>query len=76
MPRFLGIDPGLNKTGYAVVDSLNSEFKIVKSGVIKTEPSDPLANRLQKIYINLFNIINQFKPDFAGIEDTLSLIHI
>lgn len=70
MVRVLGIDPGLNQTGYAIVECRKDEFKIAKSGLIKTLPSAPLPERIHKIYHELFNIITSFSISLAGIEDT------
>ncbi len=70
MARVLGIDPGLAKTGYAVIESNKGEFQILASGVIKTSTSDSLATRIHIIHNNLFNIITQYRPNFASIEET------
>ncbi|MBZ5670646.1 MAG: crossover junction endodeoxyribonuclease RuvC, partial [Acidobacteriia bacterium] len=37
--RVIGIDPGLNMTGYGVVESRGSEVKLVEAGVIQLPPS-------------------------------------
>lgn len=70
MARILGIDPGLNKTGFAIIEAVRDEFRIIKSGVIKTLPSDSLPKRLQQIYESLTNITTTIKIDIAGIEET------
>ena len=70
MANILGIDPGLNKTGFAIIEKNRDQFRIIKSGVITTSASDELSKRLKQIYTSLCEIIASTKIDLAGIEDT------
>lgn len=67
--RILGIDPGLNKTGYAVVDSSGSGCRRVCSGVLNV-PKGELAQRLGFIFTELHKIVEEFHPDCSAIEKT------
>ncbi|WP_020474055.1 crossover junction endodeoxyribonuclease RuvC [Zavarzinella formosa] len=69
--RILGLDPGLNTTGYALIDSSVSGVRLVEAGVIKPtvkrETAD-MAQRLRRLYDGVMEIITQFKPDALSVE--------
>jgi crossover junction endodeoxyribonuclease RuvC len=67
--RFLGIDPGTATTGYGVIDVEDGEMVLVAYGVISTRAKTPMARRLVKIYRELSELIAQYKPDAAGVEE-------
>jgi len=60
----LGIDPGLENTGYGIVDS----GKLIKCGVILTSKKDSSVDRLGKIYEELEKIIKKYKVTEMAIE--------
>lgn len=64
----LGIDPGLNATGYGIVDYNNSGLKFIGAGFIKTSHKDNIDLRLLKIYRDLVNIITKYKLDTIVLE--------
>ncbi len=66
----IGIDPGLGKTGWAVISKDGNNLKYISSGVIKTEAASALPDRIHHIYQNLANIIQKFKPNEFAIEET------
>ena len=69
--RILGIDPGLNITGYGVIDILgHQQIEIVEAGVVRSKRKDEFQTRLASIYDGVFDVIESLKPD------CLSLIHI
>lgn len=62
----LGIDPGLQVTGYAV---LEAGPKIVEAGVIKSEGAGKdLAPRIQSLYQGVVEVIEQFRPGVVAVE--------
>lgn len=67
--RILGIDPGLNFTGYGIVDSNLNGCTRVASGVIKV-PEGELSDRLGYIFKELSEIIQTHSPQFSAIEKT------
>lgn len=69
MPRILGIDPGIRKTGYGIVDVEGSVYRHVASGMIKPDPAAPIEERLLRICSELTRIIEREKPDRAAIEN-------
>ena len=66
----LGVDPGLNNTGWAVVRKSGSLIDYIKSGVIKTSPKEKLANRLLIINQAVQQIIKLYCPNQFAIEET------
>lgn len=69
MMRILGLDPGTATTGYGVIDVDEGVFTAVVYGVIRTPASAEMPHRLQQIQQELQAIIDEFKPDSAGIEE-------
>ncbi len=68
MKTFLGIDPGLSKTGYGIVSYDGSSYKCITYGVIETDRGLTSGKRLQLIYKKLKSIIAHYLPDEAAIE--------
>ncbi len=68
--RILAIDPGLNKTGWAIVDYKDNCTYFVACGTIKTDSKNTLPQRLSDIHHQLEGIIVRFGPHEAAIEET------
>lgn len=66
----IGIDPGLIKTGWGIINKVNNEIKYINSGTIITNTKLPLSSRLLNIYSNIDNLIKLYKPDNFSIEET------
>ena len=66
----LGIDPGLQKTGWGIIHIEGSRLQYRDSGLIKTSAQSPLANRLAVLHEGLADIIKQYGPAAAAIEET------
>ncbi|MFO7320191.1 MAG: crossover junction endodeoxyribonuclease RuvC [Chloroflexota bacterium] len=66
----LGIDPGTATVGYGLVRELSDgSLQAVHYGVIVTPPSLPMNERLEIIFKDLTALIEQYKPDRAGVEE-------
>ena len=71
--RILGIDPGLNITGYGVIDILgHQQIEIVEAGVVRSKRKDEFQTRLASIYDGVFDVIESLKPDCMGLEELYS----
>jgi len=68
--RIIGIDPGLEHTGWGIIDSEGSRISFVAAGVINTSPKNPAPDRLVKIDAELQKILDLWKPDTAAVEET------
>lgn len=67
--RILGIDPGLNATGWGVIDQTGSRLSAVAWGVIKAPARATMAERLCFIYDALDALIGEHGPAEAAVED-------
>lgn len=66
----LGIDPGTAIVGYGLVREENDGSLIaVEYGVIRTPAKTPMVERLETIYDSLGDIVKQFQPDRAAVEE-------
>lgn len=68
--RILGIDPGLVKTGWGIIESEGHNLRFVSSGLIKPNRNNSLPDRLKVIDEEIQQVISQFSPDTAAIEET------
>ncbi len=68
--RILGIDPGLLKTGWGIIDLKGNSLSYVASGLIKSKSSEALYVRLSRIDFELTKIVREYAPDSAAIEET------
>ena len=67
--RILGVDPGLRRTGYGLVDvSAQSSIKLVEAGTIEPDEKDLFENRIHKIHLNLEKIISAHNPEVMVLE--------
>ncbi|MEM7331201.1 MAG: crossover junction endodeoxyribonuclease RuvC [Chloroflexota bacterium] len=67
--RIIGLDPGTATTGYGIIDASPDELVPVTYGVISTSPKLEMPQRLQQIYQELTELINEYKPVSAGVEE-------
>ena len=66
--RLLGIDPGTGITGFGVVDVKDGKYKLVDAGVVRTKAHTPQKERLETIFENISEIIEEHKPQIMSIE--------
>ncbi|MFC3339722.1 crossover junction endodeoxyribonuclease RuvC [Paracandidimonas soli] len=66
--RILGIDPGLRRTGFGVIDIQGATPHYVASGVIVAPTDLPLAQRLKVILDNLREVARMHEPEIAAME--------
>ena len=70
--RVLGIDPGLNITGYGFVEEKNGCVKILEAGIIGPKRTAKIQDRLAKIYSILGELVDEHKPDVLVLEKLYS----
>lgn len=68
--RVIGIDPGLNKCGWGIIDYDQGRLKHVANGIIKTPPKQILSKRLLNIDEELSKVLKSWSPQRAAIEET------
>ena len=65
----LGIDPGLTRTGYGVLEARGSRVRTVAVGVIRTDPRAAIGERLVELRRDLTSIIGEYRPDEVAMEE-------
>lgn len=70
MVRIIGIDPGLRRTGWGVIESDGVRLSYVASGYVASDSDDVLAYRLREIFEGVSGVLASFKPREAAVEET------
>ncbi|HWK13697.1 MAG TPA: crossover junction endodeoxyribonuclease RuvC [Rhizobiaceae bacterium] len=68
--RIIGIDPGLRRTGWGVVESLGNALTFIASGTVRSDEKASLAERLRQIHDGLAEVLAQHVPAEAAVEQT------
>jgi crossover junction endodeoxyribonuclease RuvC len=75
--RVLGIDPGLTRCGYAVVDGRGTRsVRAVSLGVITTPATDALPQRLGALRTEFTELIREFSPDVVAVEQVFFQVNV
>ena len=70
--RILGIDPGLNTTGYGVIEVALGGVKLIEAGVIRGKTRGSLEARLKEIHEGVVEVIASLKPQAMAVEQLYS----
>ena len=68
--RIIGIDPGLRRTGWGIVEADGVRLSYVASGLITSDSAEDLAYRLRQLYLGLIGVLASYRPQEAAIEET------
>ncbi|BCH22419.1 crossover junction endodeoxyribonuclease RuvC [Mesorhizobium sp. L-8-10] len=68
--RIVGIDPGLRRTGWGIVESLGNSLRFVASGTVRSDDKAALASRLCQLHDGLAEVLHAHMPDEAAVEAT------
>jgi crossover junction endodeoxyribonuclease RuvC len=68
--RIIGLDPGLRRTGWGVVESLGNALRFVASGTVTSDENQDLAVRLCQLHDGIGAVIASYSPDEAAVEQT------
>jgi crossover junction endodeoxyribonuclease RuvC len=68
--RIIGIDPGLQRTGWGIIDIAGNKLTHISHGVVATSTVAATAERLKAIFDGLTQMITLWQPDEAAIEET------
>lgn len=75
--RVLGIDPGLTRCGYAVVDGRGpTAATAISLGVIRTPSTDPLPERLASLRREFESLIAEYRPDVVAVEQVFFQVNV
>ena len=70
--RILGIDPGLNVTGYGVLDVAGNVPRLVEAGVVRGTAGASITARVAEIHAGVADVIASLKPHVVAIEELYS----
>ena len=66
--RIIGIDPGLGRVGYGIIEIQNGKKTLLDCGVIETKKNNKEEDRLYEIFKDLNILLNNWNPDIAAVE--------
>ena len=67
--RILGIDPGIESTGYGIIESDGTNHAAILFGAVKTRPRKPFHERLLRIFTELTDILSRERAEVMVIEE-------
>ena len=70
--RVIGLDPGLRRTGWGIVDIEANRLRHLMNGVVAPDPNADTAVRLMQLHDGLAKVLAEFAPDQAAVEQTLA----
>jgi crossover junction endodeoxyribonuclease RuvC len=70
--RILGIDPGLQITGYGVIDYAPQRPKLIDGGVVRLAPKTSIPDRLVELERELDSLLDEHSPDVLAVEQLYS----
>lgn len=70
--RILGVDPGLNITGYGVLEVAGGSIQVCEAGVVRGRAKQSLAIRLGEIHAGVADVIATLKPTHMALEQLYS----
>ena len=68
--RILGIDPGLRRTGWGVIETFGNQLVFVACGSVASDDRAALAERLVALHAGLTRVVDEFRPAEAAVEAT------
>ena len=68
--RIIGIDPGLRRMGWGIIESLGNSLHFVASGTVTSDDKADMASRLCQLHDGLVAVIHTHMPDEAAVEAT------
>lgn len=70
--RYLGVDPGLNRTGYALIERTAKGPLLREGGIVSSSRSDSLAQRVLEIGRGIREMLEEYQPQLMAIEQVFS----
>ena len=67
--RILGVDPGLQITGYGLIEAEGSAVRLIEGGVVQPDPKLSLERRLLTLHENISAIMREFQPEWVVVEE-------
>ncbi|MDR2172305.1 MAG: crossover junction endodeoxyribonuclease RuvC [Planctomycetaceae bacterium] len=71
MKIILGVDPGLNTTGYGLIDVSSGKVRLLEAGIVRSS-SKILSHKIKEIYDGIEDVIDSFHPSSVALEQLYS----
>ncbi|KKB07394.1 crossover junction endodeoxyribonuclease RuvC [Devosia chinhatensis] len=68
--RIIGIDPGLRRCGWGIIEALDNRLRFVAGGTLTPPVDGPLSDRLAALAEGLNGVLDAHRPDEAAVEET------
>ncbi|MEC9475139.1 MAG: crossover junction endodeoxyribonuclease RuvC [Candidatus Neomarinimicrobiota bacterium] len=68
--RVISVDPGLNNTGFGILDYKGSQVKVIAYGLVTPPAKESIPNRLEYLNSHMNDLIDKFNPQSMAIEDS------
>jgi crossover junction endodeoxyribonuclease RuvC len=68
--RIIGIDPGLRRTGWGIIETLGNSLRFIASGTVTSDGDMDLASRLCQLHDGLADVVHRYQPHEAAVEQT------
>ncbi|HEY0033144.1 MAG TPA: crossover junction endodeoxyribonuclease RuvC, partial [Devosia sp.] len=68
--RIIGVDPGLRRCGWGVIETSGNRLSFVAAGTVTPPIEGSLAERLALLFAGLGEVLERFSPDEAAVEET------
>jgi crossover junction endodeoxyribonuclease RuvC len=68
--RIIGIDPGLRRTGWGVIESTGAHLAYIACGTVTSDATMPLCERLSALFTGLTAVLADWQPHEAAVEET------
>lgn len=68
--RIIGIDPGLRRTGWGIIETTGSKLSYIASGTVTSDAADALSVRLASLFSGLEAVLASWRPHEAAVEET------
>jgi len=68
--RIIGIDPGLRRTGWGIIDSQGNSLRFIAAGTVRSDEKTDMASRLWQLFEGLETVIHSHQPHEAAVEHT------
>ena len=70
--KILGIDPGLNITGYGVLEVVQGQPRLVEAGIVRGKSRGSLTSRIQEVHAGVADVIESMQPEVMALEKLYS----
>ncbi len=71
----IGLDPGLNATGWGVIAADGNRLSHIANGTVRISADQPLPKRLAALHEAVGDVLRQYQPDGAGVEETFTNVN-